>query len=76
MFEKEVIISGIKKQKEILSELVDELEKKSEFDRQEVDYCQEVLKKAETYLRKIRQVSLEMDKRAHRYSYSFVTRLW
>lgn len=56
MFEKEVMISGLKKNSRTLAGLVEELESKSQFSDHDVTYCHETLKKIEVELRKIRKM--------------------
>jgi hypothetical protein len=67
MFEKEVMISGLKKNSRVLAELVEELESKNRFSDEDILYCHTALKKIETDLRKIRKMDEEMQ---------LVTRAW
>ena len=67
MFEKEMMISGLKKHSQILVKLVEELEGKPRLDAQDIRYCHETLKKIETDIRKIRKMDEETN---------FVTRAW
>jgi len=55
MFEKEIMISGLSKQRDTLKELVEELEEKPYLEPQDFRYCEEVLKRIEASLRKLRR---------------------
>jgi hypothetical protein len=55
MFEREVMIAGLRQQRDLLKELVKELEEKSFLDSQDLRYCEEVMKKIESTLRKLRR---------------------
>ena len=67
MFEKEVMISGLRKNSRVLSALVEELEGKGHFSDHDIVYCHSTLKKIETELKKIRKMDEEMQ---------LVTRAW
>ncbi len=56
MFEKEVMISGLKKQDDTLKKLIEELEEKPQSYDQDRDYCHETLKRIESALKKIRRM--------------------
>ncbi len=66
MFEREVTISGLKKNSVTLSKLVEEIEGKARLNGFDVSYFHEALKKIETDLRKIRKMDEEV----------FATRIW
>ncbi len=55
MFEREIIIAGLRKQRDALRELVQELEEKPRLENQDMLYCEEVLKKMESTLRRLRR---------------------
>ena len=67
MFEKEVMISSLKRNSETLSDLVEELERKSQFSDHDVLYYHEALKRLESNLRRIRKADEELQ---------LVTRAW
>ena len=67
MFEKEVMISGLKKNSRVLSDLVGELEEKSRMSEFDLSYYHETLKRIETSLRKLRKMDQEG---------SLITRMW
>ena len=55
MFEKEIMIAGLRKQRDALRELVDELEGKRRVEDQDLRYCEEVMKRVESTLRRLRR---------------------
>ena len=55
MFEREVMISTLRKNSIDLARLIEELEEKPRFDGIDVKFCQETLKKIEAALRRIRK---------------------
>ncbi len=67
MFEKEIMISGLKKNSRTLASLVEELEGKSRMGDFDLTYCHETLRRIEMDLRKIRKMDEETN---------FVTRVW
>jgi hypothetical protein len=56
MFEREVLIAGIRHQCELLRGLVDELEQYSKLKDQEYRFAREGLKRVEGNLRKLRAI--------------------
>lgn len=64
MFEKEVIISSVRKQRDMLRDLVDALEPKARLGDEDLQYCDEVLKKVESTLKRLRRVSQDSGKYA------------
>lgn len=54
MFEKEVMIAGLRKQRDMLVELIEELEERPSFRTPDQQYCQEVLKRIESTLKRLR----------------------
>jgi hypothetical protein len=56
MFEREVMISTLRKNSQDLARLVEELEEKPRFSGIDLRYCQEVLKKIEGGLRRVRKM--------------------
>lgn len=54
MFEREVMIASLRKQRDTLKELIVELEDKPRFGSHDYVYCQEVMKKVENTLKKLR----------------------
>ena len=55
MFEKEIMIAGVRKQRDTLRELVEELEDKNRLEEVDFQYCEEVLRRVESTLRKLRK---------------------
>ena len=55
MFEKEMMIAGLRKQRDTLKELIDDLEEKPRFRDEDMEYCGEVLKKVESTLKRLRR---------------------
>jgi predicted nucleotidyltransferase len=55
MFEREIMIASLRRQRDLLKELVEELEEKSFLGPQDLSYCEEVMKKIESALRKLRR---------------------
>jgi ribosome assembly protein YihI (activator of Der GTPase) len=64
MFEKEVIISGVRKQRDMLKELVEALEPKSQLGEDDLQYCEEILKRVESTLKRLRRVRQDSGKYA------------
>ena len=56
MFEREVMIAGLRKEQNALRELIEELEDKPALERREMQYCEEVLKSVEATLKKLRRL--------------------
>jgi hypothetical protein len=56
MFEREVLIAGIRHQCELLRRLVDELEQYSKLKDQEYRFAREEMKRIEANLRKLRGI--------------------
>ena len=67
MFEREVMISGLRKNSRLLVGLVEELESKHKLNDHNIIFCHETLKKIEVELRRIRKMDEEMQ---------LVTRAW
>ena len=61
MFEREVMISMLRKHQNDLRQLVEELEGYYRWDVQKISYCQETLKKIESGLKKIRKMEEPVD---------------
>ncbi len=59
MFEREVMIGTLKRQKDVLDNLIQEMEAKPNTDWQETQYYHETLKKIESSLKRIRRVDEE-----------------
>ncbi len=57
MFEKEVMISSLKKSNQMLSKLVQEMEDSSKANIYDVQYFQETIKRIESALRKLRKIN-------------------
>ena len=76
MFEREVMISSLKKSSRDLSGLVEELEVKSRFDGIDRLYLHEVLKKIETAIRKVRKMEQQTDPMGGRRVTGFITHAW
>lgn len=55
MFEKEIMIAGLRKQRDMLRDLVEDLERKSGFENDDFEYCGQVMKKVEEMLKKLRR---------------------
>ena len=55
MFEKEIMIAGLRKQSDLLKGLVIELEGKDLMEVQDFRYCEEVMRRIETALKKLRR---------------------
>lgn len=75
MFEKEMIVSGMRKSGELLKKLIEELESKSGLGVHDLQYCNEELKKLEASIKKIRRFDESLLKQPA-YSYAMVTRVW
>jgi len=56
MFEKEMIVSGVRRQRDLLDDLLDVLERKARLGDEEICYNEEVLRRVETSLRRIRKI--------------------
>ena len=76
MFDKEVVIGGLKKNSEVLRKLVEEMESKPKLGTQDVQYYHEELKKLESALRKIRRFDESLLRRTGYSSYGVVTHAW
>ena len=59
MFEREVMIVTLKRQNEVLGNLIHEMEEKPKVDPQESRYFQEALKKIELSLKRLRRLEPE-----------------
>jgi hypothetical protein len=55
MFEKEVMIAGIRQQRDKLEGLLEILEQRPRFESAEKEHCREVLKRIETTIRRMRK---------------------
>jgi hypothetical protein len=55
MFEREIMIAGLRKQEHLIRELVEELEEKPRLFGNDLRYCEEVMKKIEQTLKKLRR---------------------
>lgn len=55
MFEREIIIAGLRREQNNLRELIEALEDKSYLLENDFQYCDEVLKNIETTLRRLRK---------------------
>lgn len=64
MFEKEVTISSVRKQRDMLKDLVDALEPKARLADEDLQYCDEVLKRVESTLKRLRKVRRDSGKYA------------
>jgi ribosome assembly protein YihI (activator of Der GTPase) len=56
MFEREIMIAGLRKEHNALRELIENLEDQPRLRSQDAHYCDEVLKRVETTLRKLRRM--------------------
>ncbi len=56
MFEREVLIAGVNRQRDLLRELTEELEKKNRLEDHDFLYTEAHLKRVESSLRRLRQV--------------------
>lgn len=59
MFEKEIMISSVRRQKEILDELVCGLEKKDAFQPEDFELYDATLRKVETNMKRLRRNAIE-----------------
>ena len=64
MFEKEVMIAGLRKQRDVLKELIEELEDNTGQENRSLEYCDEVLKRVESTLRRLRRFQDPLAKRS------------
>ena len=76
MFEREVMISTLRKSCVDLAKLVEELEDRTHFDGIDLRYCQETLKRIEHGLRRIRKMEADMQPVSDRYGASFANSAW
>ena len=65
MFEREVMIGTLKRQNDVLTNLIQEIEAKPKTDWQENQYYHESLKKIETALRRIRRMDDDIQSSVH-----------
>ena len=56
MFERELMISGLRRQKNLLAVLIEELEKRPRMDCQDRQTCEERTKEVASNLRKLRKI--------------------
>ncbi len=79
MFEKEVMISSLKKNNQMLSKLVQEMEDSSKTNLYDIQYFQETIKRIESALRKLRKIN-DQDASpstfAYKYTSAFNNRSW
>ncbi len=76
MFEREVIVSSLKKNSVDLEKLIEELEERPRFDGIDLNYWKETLKRIESGLRKIRRIEANMEPVTDRYGASFANSVW
>ena len=76
MFEREVRISSLRKSSKDLSKLVEELEEKNKLDGGDLRYHEEVLKKIESALRKVRKMEEKTDHVESHYGVGFIKHAW
>jgi hypothetical protein len=56
---KEVLISGVRKQKDMLEGLIDDLEPKESLEDNDLVYCEEVFKRVEGILRQLKKTKFD-----------------
>jgi hypothetical protein len=76
MFEREVMISTLRKSSLDLARLVEELEDRVGFDGLDLRYCQETVKRIENGLRRIRKIEAQIMPSSDRYGASFANCVW
>ncbi len=76
MFEREVMISTLRKNNVDLTKLIEELEERPRFDGIDLNYWKETLKKIEAGLRAIRKMEAHMEPVTDRYGASFANTVW
>jgi len=76
MFEREVIVSSLKKNNVDLEKLIEELEESPRFDGIDLNYWKETLKRIETGLRKIRRIDVHMEPITDKYGANFSDSVW
>ena len=58
MFEKEILVASLRRERDVLKELVAELEAQNRYETFDRGYCDEVLRRIETTLRRLRRSGL------------------
>ena len=76
MFEREVMISTVRKSCVDLTRLVEEMEDRPQFDGIDLRYYQETLKRIEAAIRRIRKIEVHMSPVSDRYGASFANYAW
>ena len=62
MDDKEIIICSVKKQRDMLKDLIEELEPKSRLEPNDFQYCEEVLKRVECIMRDLKKTKYDHGK--------------
>ena len=76
MFEREIMISSLRKNTGDLTKLIAEVEDRSRFDGIDLSYWKETLKKIEASLRRIRKMDAQMAPVSDKYGPSYSNSAW
>jgi hypothetical protein len=75
MENKEIIICSVKKQRDMLGDLIEELEPKSKLEEYDIQYCEEVLKRVQGIIKDLKKAKYDHGKYGERPIYRIFTAL-
>jgi hypothetical protein len=62
VMDKDLLISGVRKQKDMLEGLIEDIEPKNRLEEYDIVYCEEVLKRVENILHELKKVKYDHGK--------------